>query len=126
LLLNFLQSYSTCTLDRSTHFRRDAIARGYISDNVAPNPAIIAEMLDIDAPITMEHMVLCESIVNQSVKLPLPVPRSEHVLPFSEVAGPENTTKQDKIKPGCYKIYNATTGECYIGHTIKLPPPLRT
>lgn len=57
--------------------------------------------------ITEEHVALCLCIFNKRVSMPLPVPNTEHVLPFANLVGPELTTEN---VPGCYFIKGLNTG----------------
>lgn len=112
--------YSAGPGARPEFYRRNAIAKNHIEQRVQPNADIIAEVLDINKPITQDHMNLCKDIIDDSIKLPLPVPNTEHVLPFSNAVGPENTSDPNKIKSGCYKLYIPDTDICYVGHSVHL------
>lgn len=75
------------------------------------------------ASITQAHIDLCALIAGAPITLPLPVPNSPHVLPFSAVAGPENSGDPTKRTPGCYQLINPIEREArktYIGQSVHL------
>lgn len=75
------------------------------------------------AVITEEHLSICATIVQNPITLALPVPNSSHVLPFAEVAGPENSKDPSKRTPGCYMISQSgdtNPRNVYIGQSVHL------
>ena len=58
------------------------------------NIEILEKALCFDeySQITEEHMALCLDLYNNRISVHLPTPNSEHVLPFSNLVGAEQTT----------------------------------
>lgn len=72
-----------------------------------PDLNIIKKVLCFDSIITQAHFDLCTHLVENPITLDLPLPHTEKVAVFSEIAGPEyldNIRKFDKFVPGCYRI----------------------
>lgn len=91
----------------------------------------LGQVLNFNKPsrITDDHLVLCSELYKKRVIMPLPLPRTEHVLPFTRLVGTEHYGSKI-IQAGCYIIKgpnlvrSAVTGlestECYIGQSTHL------
>lgn len=74
-------------------------------------------------------MALCLYIYNKRVSMPLPVPNTEHVLPFTNLVGSEHVESSKEVS-GCYFIKGPNMGrssvtgienvESYLGQTKHL------
>lgn len=89
-------------------------------NNGGPTRSIIQTVLEYDN-VTDEHISLCEEITSNPIVLSLPVPNTEHVLPFAAVAGPENSKDPAKRTPGCYLIKpkgDDNMSNSYVGQSV--------
>lgn len=107
---------------RASHYRRHNIALSHMKTGSGPNLSIISKVLDLPVKLSHKHIDLCAQLVSNPVVLNLPVPKTEHVIPFSKVAGPEIARDHERATPGCYRIYSPNTPKdfSYIGQTIHL------
>lgn len=90
-----------------------------------PDLNIIKKVLCFDSIITQAHFDLCTHLIENPITLDLPLPHTDKVAVFSEIAGPEyldNIRKFDKYVPGCYRIWglNVSDDLCYIGQAKHL------
>jgi hypothetical protein len=78
--------------------------------------------------ITENHLLLCSNIFDNRIVMPLPLPHTENVLPFTKFAGTEHYDS-NIILAGCYIIrssnlvYSVATelrNECYVGQSTHL------
>lgn len=107
---------------RVSHYRRHNIALDHMQAGLSPTLSIISQVLDLPVKVSQYHFDLCVQLVSNPVTLNLPKPNTEHVIPFSLVAGPEIARSSKKARPGCYRIYSPNTPSnlSYIGQTIHL------
>lgn len=123
-MLDEWRYYSSLT-NRANFFRRNFLATEHIKLALRPSLEIIQKVLGLpdSACITQEHIDLCEKLSESPVVLPIPVPNSNHVLPFSKVAGPENSVDPSKRTPGIYLLVQEgkfKTRDKYIGQSVHL------
>lgn len=116
-------------LDKANYFRRHSDVIQYLEKGGKPTVKAISTALDYpEKQITDHHLELCAQILQNPLKFALPRPNSSHVIPFSSVAGPDNS--QGSGVPGCYllgdlnfmanEIKQGIKSPCYIGHSIRL------
>ena len=89
-------------------------------NNGGPTRSMIQTVLEYDN-VTDEHISLCEEMTSNPIVLSLPVPNTEHVLPFAAVAGPENSKDPAKRTPGCYLIKpkgDDNMSNSYVGQSV--------
>ena len=74
------------------HYRRHHLVVKHIQANKDVDKDILEKALCFDeySEITEEHLALCLDIYNTRVSMPLPVPNTEHVSPFTELVGSEH------------------------------------
>lgn len=82
---------STWKSDLKDHYRKHHQVKKYIQDGKEPSVEFLKELLCFNEPseITEEHLALCSYMYAKRISMPLPVPRTEHILPFTKLAGTE-------------------------------------
>lgn len=113
------------------HNRKHQLVVKFIKDGKQPNVVFLEDVLDFKKPckITEQHLALCSDIYSKRISMPLPLPHSQHVGPFTELAGQEHYSSKI-ILAGCYIIKGPnlansvrtglTSNECYIGQSTHL------
>nr|UYR50734.1 hypothetical protein [Morchella crassipes] len=93
-LVYLLVPFASWKEERGDHYRRHHLVVKHIQAKKEVNIEILEKALCFDeySQITEEHMALCLDLYNNRISVPLPTPNSEHVLPFSNLVGAEQTT----------------------------------
>lgn len=114
---------------KADYFRRHTTVENQIKAQVKPTVENITSALGFPVGlITSGHLTLCAEIISNPLKFVLPRVNTEHVAPFSAVAGPDNT--KGNGTPGCYLLADSSYMDqplspgsksfCYIGQSIRL------
>ena len=102
-----------------------------MKENKDPDLDILTKVLSFgdSSEITLEHLKLFLEICNKRISMALPIPNTEHVLPFSKVVGVEKVKPEEEVM-GCYLIKGSNLGrsrftnienvESYIGQAKHL------
>ncbi len=118
---NYTNPKSELQADREQYWRLHNKVFQHILDEKDLSVDLINEVLEFDdQTVTQDHLDQCQTILDSSVTVHMPYPRSEHVPPFSAVAGPENTNISSKKVPGCYHIHSPSVPGSYIGQAVHL------
>jgi hypothetical protein len=74
------------------HYKRHRLIVKYIQDGKEPNAEFLVQVLCFNKPskITKDHLILCADIYDKRITMPLPMPNTEHVSPFTKLAGTEH------------------------------------
>jgi len=113
------------------HYRKHRLIVKFIQEGKEPNVQFLEQVLDFKYPfkITEEHLLLCSIIYERRISMPLPIPHSQYVARFTEIAGQEHYGSKI-ILAGCYiikgpnlvtsPVTNLVSNECYIGQSTHL------
>lgn len=113
------------------HYKKHHQVVKFIQEGKEPSVEFLEQILEFKAPsrITKQHLALCSAMYDKRVTMPLPLPHTEHVEPFTALVGQERYGSKI-IRAGCYMIKgpnlanspvtNLVSTECYIGQSTHL------
>lgn len=109
------------------HYRKHYSVVKLIKEGKEPSVKFYKELLGFE--ITEEDLILCSEVYDKRVSMPLPIPHTQHVAPFTALAGQESYSSKI-ILAGCYiikgpnlatsPVTGLVSNECYIGQSTHL------
>src|SRR5258705_7903993 len=107
--------------ERGDQYRKHQWVVKHIKEDGEASVEFLGKVLDFKEPskITKEHIELCERMFEERITMPLPVPHTEYVQAFTDLAGRESYDSKI-IVGGCYIIKGSDLIDCYVGQSTHL------
>lgn len=111
---------------RATYFENQTKVLNHIEAGKGVSKDLINEVLFVEPIVTDHHIALCDKLFSEAVTVTLPYANTSHSAHFTTLAGSAAPGQSELGKvPGCYYIFDNSTGRSYIGHTVHLGKRVR-
>lgn len=111
---------------RATYFENHTKVLNHIKDGKGVSKDLINEVLFVKPIVTDDHIALCDKLFSGAVTVTLPYANTSHSTHFTTLAGSADASRSELGKvPGCYYIFDKSSGRGYIGHTVHLGKRVR-